>query len=97
PGEKSVKVQASYQLCNASSCTMPGRWTLPAATLTVAGDGQAAAPAAPPAAAAASAAPKKKDTPERLRPRGVTVTPTVSPAVVAPGDVVKYTVTVKLD
>lgn len=90
PGEKSIQVQASYQLCNASSCTFPGRWTLPAATLTVAGKA-AASPAASPAA------PKKKDSPERLRPKGVTFTPTVSPAVARPGDVVKYTVAVKLD
>ncbi|WP_337177882.1 protein-disulfide reductase DsbD domain-containing protein [Paludisphaera sp.] len=90
PGEKSIQVQASYQLCNASSCTFPGRWTLPAATLTVAGEAAAAPPAS-------SATPKKKDSPERLRPKGVTITPTVSPAVARPGDVVKYTVAVKLD
>ncbi|OJW09435.1 MAG: hypothetical protein BGO49_12935 [Planctomycetales bacterium 71-10] len=89
-GDKTVKVQASYQVCNASSCSFPGRWTLPAATFKVA-DQPAAAPSATPGK------PKKKDTIEKLRPKGVTITPSASPAVAKPGDVVKYTVAVKLD
>lgn len=88
-GDKEVKVQASYQVCNASSCSFPGRWTLPAATFKVVGE--AAAPPAP------SRKPKKKDTIEKLRPKGVTITPSASPAVAKPGDVVKYTVALKLD
>lgn len=91
PGEKAVKVQASYQICNASSCSFPGRWTLPAATLTVAGKVADAAPSKP------AATPKKKDTPAKLRPKGVTFTPSVSPATASPGGVVKYTVAAKLD
>ena len=35
PGKKSIRLQASYQICNAQSCSFPGRWTLPEATLTV--------------------------------------------------------------
>ena len=34
-GKKSVHVQASYQICNAQSCSFPGRWTLPEATVTI--------------------------------------------------------------
>ncbi len=94
-GKKSVQVQASYQLCNADSCTFPGRWTLPAATVTITGEAKAAAAKSGPSASAAK--PEKKDTPERLRPKGVTFAPSVAPEVVKPGDVVKYTVAVKLD
>ncbi|WP_165244178.1 protein-disulfide reductase DsbD family protein [Paludisphaera soli] len=107
PGARAVRVQASYQICNAQSCSFPGRWTLPEATLTVTG-GQAAAapepvakPEAPPAAVEVAlkpaAAPKKKDSPERMRPKGVTITPSVEPAEVRPGGSVKYQVTVKMD
>ncbi len=106
PGPKSIKVQASYQICNAQSCSFPGYWTLPEATLTVTG-GQAAAPepAAQPEAAPAAvevalkpaASPKKKDSPERMRPKGVTIIPSVEPAEVRPGGTVKYQVTVKMD
>ena len=90
PGEKTVRVQASYQLCNASSCSFPGRWTLPDAVVTVVAG--KAAPAAPP-----RAAPRKKDSSARLRPPGVSLTPTVTPAVAKPGDAVTYRVAVKLN
>ena len=98
PGKKTVRVQASYQLCNAQSCSFPGRWTLPDATVTIVG-GQAAAspdvaPATPPASAAA---PKKKDTPERIRPKGVEFAATIEPAEVRPGGVATYKVSAKLD
>lgn len=43
PGEKQIQVQAFYQLCDDKNCTIPGRWALPVATLTISG-GQAAAP-----------------------------------------------------
>src|SRR6185437_5123410 len=29
PGKKTLRCQASYQVCNAQSCSFPGRWTLP--------------------------------------------------------------------
>ncbi|WP_165063568.1 protein-disulfide reductase DsbD family protein [Paludisphaera rhizosphaerae] len=90
-GKKTIRVQASYQICNASSCSFPGRWTLPDAVLTVVG-GKAAAPEASP-----KAAPKKKDTPEKLRPRGVSLAPSISPAEAKPGDTVTYKVAVKLE
>ena len=50
-GDKSIQVQVFYQLCNAQNCSIPGRWTLPAAVLVVQGGQAAAAPVvAPPVA-----------------------------------------------
>ena len=34
PGVKSLQVQAGYMIC-AQSCSIPGQWTLPAATVTI--------------------------------------------------------------
>ena len=34
PGKKEIRCQASYQICNAQSCSFPGRWTLPDAAPT---------------------------------------------------------------
>jgi serine/threonine protein kinase len=34
-GQKTIRVQAGYMICNDTSCGPPGRWTLPAATLRV--------------------------------------------------------------
>ena len=42
PGAKSLQIQASYQICSSSSCSAPGRWTMPAATFTVAPGGAVA-------------------------------------------------------
>ncbi|MFO0890214.1 MAG: protein-disulfide reductase DsbD family protein [Isosphaeraceae bacterium] len=101
PGKKAIHCQASYQICNAQSCSFPGRWTLPEATLNViagGGDGsqneQRHEVQRPQSAAAAPAA---KDSPPRLRPKGVTLTPSVSIAEVQPGGSVTYKVTAKLD
>ena len=50
-GDKSIQVQVFYQLCNAQNCSIPGRWTLPAAVLVVQGGQAAVAPVvAPPVA-----------------------------------------------
>lgn len=57
PGKKNLRVQAYYQLCSSGEsgrCTIPGRWTLPAAVLTVLPGKGASAPA--PAASGPSAA-----------------------------------------
>jgi hypothetical protein len=35
PGKKNVRVQAGYMICNDKVCTVPGRWTLPAAAFEV--------------------------------------------------------------
>lgn len=56
PGKKTLRVQAHYQICDSSSCKIPGQWTLPDVVLTVVPGGQAAtAPAAPGAAPSAPA------------------------------------------
>lgn len=41
-GDHKIELQAYYQLCNDQNCSIPGRWTLPAAILTIEG-GQAKA------------------------------------------------------
>jgi thiol:disulfide interchange protein len=99
PGKKSIRVQASYQICNAQSCSFPGRWTLPEATVTVlpAGDGAAASPTAgEPKQARAAAAPPHKDSPARMKPPGVTVTAAAVPMEVHPGQSVTFKVTARL-
>src|SRR3954454_13114529 len=35
PGKKTLRSQASYQICDAVSCKIPGQWTLPDVTLDV--------------------------------------------------------------
>jgi len=104
PGEIAVRCQASYQICDPKSCSFPGRWTLPDATLTiVAGEGEGAkaeaspAPEAEATALATAKTPAKKDSPERLRPKGASLSAAVEPTDVKPGQTVKYKVTVKLD
>jgi len=73
-GEKPLKVQAYYQLCNDSNCSIPGRWTLPAAKLTITG-GQAAAQPENPAPVQVAATPaveepaKTPDATSPARPR----------------------------
>jgi len=105
PGSKMVRVQASYQICNAQSCSFPGRWTLPVVAVAVAqGQSSATSPPAPAEAGPAAvevalkpaASPKKKDTPEHRRPKGIEVVASVDPAEVRPGGVVRYKATVKL-
>jgi thiol:disulfide interchange protein len=57
PGKKTLRVQAGYQICNDSTCKIPGQWTLPEVTLTVLPGGAAdASPAPAPEVKTASAA-----------------------------------------
>ena len=35
PGPKAIRVQAGYQVCNDTNCSVPGQWTLPDVALTV--------------------------------------------------------------
>lgn len=99
-GKKAIHVQASYQICNAQSCSFPGRWTLPEATVTILPPGGSAA-AEPRAVdvkpAVVATAPARKDSNPRLKPPGVSLTPTASPIEVRPGQSVTYKVTSKLD
>jgi thiol:disulfide interchange protein len=78
PGKKTLKCQAFYQICDAKSCSFPGRWTLPEVVLTVLPAGGAAAPPAaakdaiaarePAAPAAAPARPVPAAAPEQREP-----------------------------
>jgi thiol:disulfide interchange protein DsbD len=104
PGKKAIRCQASYQICNAQSCSFPGRWTLPDATLTVLPADQAAAatPSSPRAASleavnSGAPAPARKDSSARIRPKGVTLTTVVEPAEVRPGESVAYKVKARLE
>ena len=113
-GKKTIRCQASYQICNAQSCSFPGRWTLPDATVTVKSDDQtSAAPSTTPAtspsqtktergprsrvAASNSPAPAPQDSSARMRPKGVTLTPSAVPSTIHAGESVVYKVTAKLE
>ena len=98
PGEKSVRVQASYQICSDQTCSFPGRWTLPAATMTVvAADApKRDAAVSKTAADAAPLKPLKKDSRPIARPKGVTLSSSVVPAEARPGETVTYQVTAKV-
>lgn len=94
PGKKTVRCQASYQICDANSCSFPGYWTLPDVALTVlparqGRDKDEARVSAP--------APKKKDSPARIKPKGVSLSATVKPAEARPGDTVSLRVTARLE
>ncbi len=99
PGKKLIRCQASYQVCNAQSCSFPGRWTLPDATLTVpaAEEGGAGSVKHEVYRPQLPLAPAQKDSSARIRPKGVTLTPTVEPALVHPGESVVYKVTTRLE
>ena len=43
PGKKTLRCQARYMICDAKTCSVPGRWTLPDVELTVTGAESAAA------------------------------------------------------
>jgi thiol:disulfide interchange protein len=98
-GKKLIRLQASYQVCNAQSCSFPGRWTLPDATLTVlaAEEGGAGSPKHEVNRPQLAATPAEKDSSAGIRPKGVTLTPSVEPAEAHPGDSVVYKVTARLE
>ena len=99
PGKKLIRCQASYQICNAQSCSFPGRWTLPDATLTVlaAEEGGAGSPKHEVNRPQLAPAPAEGDSSARIRPKGVTLTPSVEPAEAHPGESVVYKVTARLE
>ncbi len=55
PGEKTLRCQVAYQVCDAKSCLPPFRWTLPAVALTVLPGPAAVRPAEAPKVAAVAA------------------------------------------
>ncbi|MGZ3432293.1 MAG: cytochrome c biogenesis protein CcdA [Isosphaeraceae bacterium] len=99
PGKKVIRCQASYQICNAQSCSFPGRWTLPDATLTIlaAEEGGAGSPKHEVNRPQLAPAPAEGDSSARIRPKGVTLTPSVEPAEAHPGESVVYKVTARLE
>ena len=90
PGKKLLRCQASYQICDAKSCSFPGQWTLPEAELTIlsASAGQAKAD---------GAKPKQKDSPSALKPPGVVLTPSIAPTEARAGETVIYQIRAKLE
>jgi thiol:disulfide interchange protein DsbD len=70
PGKKVLRCQAGYQVCNAQSCSFPGKWTLPEAVLEVlpAGGAGSAPLASPKPEGTAPAAPSQVDSSATPRP-----------------------------
>lgn len=100
-GKKEIRLQAGYQICDAHSCSFPGRWTLNPAILTVL-EGEPAAAQSQPTERQAQRpqlppAPAQKDSSQRIRPKGVTLTPSVDPIEAHPGQTVTYKVKTTLD
>ncbi len=110
PGEKSLRVQATYQVCSEATCSFPGQWTLPAAKLTiVAADArlkcenplvklpiELSLMMAVGLVEVQTKGPVEKDSSVRLKPKGVTLTPSVEPSEAKVGQTVTYKVTAKL-
>ncbi len=99
PGKRLIRCQASYQVCNAQSCSFPGRWTLPDAALTVlaAQQGGARSTKHEVNRPQLAGAPAEKDSLAGIRPKGVTLTPSVEPDQALPGESVVYKVTARLE
>jgi thiol:disulfide interchange protein len=99
PGKKSLSCQARYMICDAKTCSIPGRWTLPDAELTVVEGGGAPQPVAakPAPAGPVTSAPAKKDSIAAFRPAQATFAASIEPAQAKPGDVVTYKVTATLE
>ena len=97
-GKKSLRCQARYMICDAKTCSIPGRWTLPDVEFTVV-EGAAAQPAAAGASAPppGAAAPARKDSVAAMRPAQAVLNSSIEPATAKAGDVVSFKVTAKLD
>jgi thiol:disulfide interchange protein DsbD len=97
-GQKTIRCQAYYQVCSGGSCSVPGRWTLPGATVTVVAGGAPAAKAAPAETPKAEAARAQPATPDRkINPKQAQFTARVEPAEARPGQAVAYLVTAKIE
>ena len=113
PGERSIQVQAYYQLCDPSTCSRPGRWNLEPASLTIlAANTNAPDPAMPAAAsddppakpqeaATADASPPKQprrpDDKPFFKPPQARLSTAVTPPNAAPGSTVNFEITMELD
>ena len=87
-GKKSVRVQASYMICNAKSCSIFGGWTLPEASFSIKAGGNKPV---------ARKGPVEKDTSAGSLPEAAQVSASVTPADAKRGQTISYQVTVKLD
>ena len=96
-GKKLIRCQASYQVCNAQSCSFPGRWTLPDATVTVQAAEEGGAGSSKQEVNRPQLVPAERDSSAGIRPKGVTLTPSVEPALAHPGGSVVYKVTARLE
>ncbi|MFO0955919.1 MAG: cytochrome c biogenesis protein CcdA [Isosphaeraceae bacterium] len=104
PGVKELQSQIYFQICNDSVCKPPSYVTVPAVKLTIAGGGASLRSALPGLLTglvtppiADDPQPSKKETPEKLRPREVTLKTAVVPAEAAPGSTVEYQVTAQVE
>lgn len=105
-GQRDLQVQAYFQICNASTCSRPGRWTLNPASLKIEGgkSAPASAKASSPSANAnanAAATPKgeaqEKDSDPQFRPPQAKFATTVTPAEAKPGEIVVMEVEATLE
>jgi thiol:disulfide interchange protein len=94
PGQKVLRCQAGYMVCDAKHCSIPGLWTLPEAELTILptdGKGPNVAAAVKPAepknadAAVKPAEPKNADAAAPI-PANSPTSPAVSPPLAKPAD-----------
>jgi thiol:disulfide interchange protein len=101
PGKKTLRCQARYMICDAKTCSIPGRWTLPDVELTVVEGGGSQPAAAQPATAQKATAPKATAQPAKTdspaAPAQATFTTSIEPAQARSGDIVTYKVTAKLE
>jgi thiol:disulfide interchange protein DsbD len=98
PGEKNLRCQARYMVCDDKTCSIPGRWTLPTATVKVVAGGGAAPKSSSAAAPAGEARkPAKADSAAAIKPKTATLTTAVEPAQAKPGDTVTFKVTARLN
>jgi thiol:disulfide interchange protein DsbD len=108
PGPHTLRCQASYQICDAQRCSIPGRWTLPDVTVTVLPSGtpeqaKAGSKAETPAVAAAPAPapegpkPKTADSKPQFKPHAASLSASIELAEAKPGQTVTLKVTAKID
>ena len=99
PGPKTIRCQASYQVCDDKSCSFPGQWTVNDVTVDVIGEGGAPVAAAAPATApepkpaVEGAKPRKADSDPARRSKAAKLTASVAPNEAKPGETVTYSVT----
>ena len=92
-GSKTIRSQASYQICDDKSCSFPGQWTLNDAKVEVTGGSEPASASV----ATPSAQPAKPDSNPLIRSKAATLTASVSPNEAKPGETVVFSVKAKVE